>query len=361
MTGGKRKLDHIKMCINKDVESSGKNWFGDVSFIPRALPEINPEDVDTSIEFFGRRLASPLIIEGMTGGIKEATRINAILAEAAEKLNISMGVGSQRIAIENPKLTRSFRVVREKAPNAFLIANVGCPQLSRDFGLKEIEKSIDMIDANAIAVHMNPLQEIIQLGGEAYYRNVIKKLTDLVPRIRVPVIVKETGAGVAKEDAVELGKTGIHGIDVGGCGGTSWAAVEYHRAKARGDRKREALGKSFWEWGIPTTVSVVEVRRSFGGTVIASGGIRDGIDVAKALALGADCVGMALPLLRMATKDPSRLAGFLGEVIQELRICMFLVGARSIQELKRAPIIVAGKTGEWLRLRGIDIEDYARR
>ncbi|MFQ6084648.1 MAG: type 2 isopentenyl-diphosphate Delta-isomerase [Candidatus Bathyarchaeia archaeon] len=356
-----RKREHIEICLHEYVESLNKNWFSDIHFVHRALPEMDLDDVGISSPFFGRKLRAPIIIEGMTGGVKEAERINAALAESAERLEIAMGVGSQRMAVAERRLASSFRSVREKAPDAFIVANVGFPQISRGFGAKEVNEIVDMIDADAIAFHANPLQEVVQPGGETCYRGVAERLADLIPEVRVPTIVKETGSGVSKEDAELLKKIGIHGIDVAGCGGTSWAAVEYYRAKSRSDEVKRRLGRSFWNWGIPTTVSIVEVAESFDGTVIASGGIRSGIDVAKAIALGADCVGMALPLLRCSVRGTRAVMGFLQSIIEELRTVMFLVGARSIEELKRTPIVITARTGEWLRLRGFNPERYVRR
>lgn len=356
-----RKRDHLEVGINRDIEAKSKNWFNDVYLVHRALPDIDREDVDASSTLFGKDLSAPIIIEGMTGGIKEADEINAALAEAVEEVGLALGVGSQRIALVRPGVRASFRVVREKAPHAFLMANLGCPQISREFGIDEVDAAIEMINADAIAIHMNPLQEIIQENGEAYYRDVASKLRDIVVQAKVPIIAKETGAGVSREDAIELGKIGISGIDVGGAGGTSWPAVEFYRGRAARDERKRRLGRLFWDWGIPTTVSIVEVRGSFAGTVIASGGIRSGLDIARALALGADCAGLALPILRAAKKGTRKVVGLLESLIEELRVCMFLVGAKDVDELKKAPIVILGKTNEWLRIRGFDVDGYTRR
>ena len=218
-----------------------------------------------------------------------------------------------------------------------------------------------MINADALAIHMNPLQETIQMGGETRYRGVLSKIREIVNGIDVPVIAKETGSGVAYEEAILLEKAGVKCIDVSGAGGTSWSATEQYIAKDYGDKLRERLGKTFWNWGIPTVISLVEVKKSTGLVVIASGGIRTGIDMAKAIALGADAVGIAHPLLRYATKSAENLVEYIKRLLLEFKITMFLVGAETIGELKLVPVIIFGRTSEWLRLRGFTPEDFSKR
>jgi len=297
----------------------------------------------------------------MTGSTEKALKINAAIAEAVEELDLGMGVGSQRVAIEDPQLEASFAITREKAPTAFLIANIGGPQIVGRYGVKEARKAIEMLEANALAIHLNSLQEAVQPEGETNYSGVLKKIGEIAQALEVPVIVKETGAGIAAEEAKMFEKAGVAGIDVAGVGGTSWAAVEYHRAKRLQDEFRQRLGKTFWDWGIPTAVSLVEVVQSVHHPVIASGGIRHGTDVAKSLALGASLASMALPILHSATKGPEEVKKTLQFVIEELRNAMFLVGAESVQKLKKAPVVLTGKTAEWLRMRGFQPELYARR
>jgi len=297
----------------------------------------------------------------MTGGATETTKINAAIAQAVEELGLGMGVGSQRAAINNPKLEHTFTVAREKALTAFLIANIGAPQLVQGYGVREARRAVDMMKADALAIHLNPLQEAVQPEGETDYAGVLKKIGEIAQALKVPVIVKETGAGIAAEEAKILEAAGVAGIDVAGAGGTSWAAVEYHRAKRLGDEFRQRLGENFWDWGIPTAASLVEVVQSVHLTVTASGGIRSGMDVAKALALGADLASTALPVLRPATKSSEEIKKTLQFTIEELRNAMFLVGAESIQGLRDAPTVVIGKTAQWLRARGFHPELYARR
>jgi len=357
-----RKQSHVKISLTKDVQAKTiKTGFEEIHLVHRAAPEINRSQVDTAVEIFGHKLAAPIIISAMTGGTKSAAKINAVLAEAAEKLGFGMGVGSQRAALENPKLEYTFKVAREKAPNAFLIANIGCPQLTKGYSLKEVERAIEMIQADALAIHLNPLQEAIQAEGQPDFTGVLDKLKEISKAISVPIIAKETGAGVASEDAVMLEATGVKGIDVGGAGGTSWAAVEYHRAKEFNDETGQRLGLTFWDWGIPTAVSIVEVKRSTELTVIATGGIRTGIQIAKAIALGADAVGIALPLLKPALKGYKMVVKELNHLIAELKTAMFLTGANTVQDLKRVPVVITGITADWLRVRGFAPEGYAER
>ena len=235
----------------------------------------------------------------MTGGAEEATTINASIAEAVEKLGLGMGLGSQRAAIENKSLEKTYRIAREKAPNAFLIANVGGVQLVHGYGVKEVKKIVEMIDADAVAVHLNALQEAVQPEGQTNFQGVLSKIGEITGELDVPVIVKETGAGISSEDAKALEKAGVKAIDVGGVGGTSFAAVEYYRST---QQKDVYLGEVFWDWGIPTAVSLVENAQTVKLPLIASGGIRSGTDIAKALALGASLASVSQPILETAVK-----------------------------------------------------------
>lgn len=357
-----RKQDHIRICLKEDVQArSIKTGFEDITLVHKALPEINLNQVSTETEFFGHRLAAPLIIGAMTGGTKPTAKINAALAEAVEKLGLGMGVGSQRAAIEDPKLAHTFQITREKAPTALLIANLGCPQLTSGYGVREAEEAVKMINADLLAIHLNPLQEAIQAEGQTDFTGGLDKIGKLTRTLSVPIIAKETGAGIAAEIAVALERVGVRGIDLGGAGGTSWAAVEYHRAKEARNGLRQRLGLTFWDWGIPTSVSLMEVKKSTKLAVIAAGGVRTGIDIAKALALGADVVGIALPLLKPALESPEKVERELTHLVAEAKTAMFLTGAKSIQDLKKAPIVITGKTADWLRVRGFNPDEYARR
>ena len=357
-----RKVDHIQICLEKNVQARhATTGFEDVFFVHKTLPEIEKDKINLFTAGFNHKFSAPLIVGAMTGGTPKAMKINSIIAEAVEETGLGMGVGSQRAAIEDPKLEKTFSIVRKKAPTAFLVANIGGPQLVKGYGVKEAKKAVDMIEADALAIHLNPLQEVVQPEGETNYTGILEKIGEIAKAFDIPVIVKETGAGIAAEEAKMLENVGVAGIDVAGVGGTSWAAVEYHRAKGARDESRQRLGEVFWDWGIPTAVSVVEVTQSVDITVVASGGVRTGVDVAKAIALGADLSSLTSPILRPATKNTKEVKKTLQLIIEELRNTMFLVGADSIRKLKKIPLVLVGKTIEWLQMRGFHPELYARR
>jgi len=357
----RRKLSHIEMALRKEVQSQRVTGFEDVHLIHKALPEIDKNEIDLTSRIFELELRAPIILESMTGGTPSAARINSILAEVAESFQIGIGVGSQRAAIENPRLAYTYQIVRKKAPTTMVFANLGCAQLTKGYGKEEIQKAIEMVDANALMIHVNPLQESVQMEGETNFRGGLDKIREIAHEVDVPVIVKETGAGISGEVARAIERTGVDGIDVAGAGGTSWAAVEYHRAREIRNRTRERLGKTFWSWGIPTAASVIEVTRSTGLTVLASGGIRNGLHVAKAIALGAEAAGIALPALRSAALGRRNLREMLSLLIEELKTAMFLTGSKDLSELTRAPLVITGELSQWLEQRGVDIQEYARR
>ncbi len=357
-----RKAEHIRISLKENVGArQATTGFENVCFVHQSLPEINRQKIRLSTEVFNHEFSAPIFVGAMTGGTRKAKKINSYIAAAVQKLGLGMGVGSQRAAIEKPNLQSTYRIVREKAPDAFLIANIGAPQLAEGYGVKEAEKAVEMIEADALSIHLNPLQEAIQPEGQANYAGVIKKIEEIADVIPVPTIVKETGAGISAEVATRLESAGVLGVDVSGAGGTSWAAVEYYRAKAVENTFRQRLGKRFWDWGIPTAASLVEVTQSTELTVFASGGVRSGIDVAKALALNASLASTSTPLLYPATKSTGKVEETLNFIIEELRNTMFLVGAENVDDLKKAPLVITGKTAEWLTQRGFKPEKYARR
>ena len=355
-----RKAEHIKICLNEKAQArKATTGFEDVQFVHRALPEVDKAKIDVSTTIFGHKFSAPLIVGAMTGGTAEATRINATIAEAVEQLQLGMGLGSQRAAIENPKLTETFAVARKKAPTAFLIANIGGIQLANGYGVKEVKKAVDMIDADAVAVHLNALHEAVQPEGQTNFKGVLAKIGEIAGEIDKPVIVKETGAGIAAGDAKRLEAAGVSAIDVGGVGGTSFAAVEYYRSEANSVQR--SLGHAFWDWGIPTAVSLVETAQTVKIPVIASGGVRSGVDAAKALALNACLASVSQPALETAVKSAKETEELLSLLTEELRTVMFLVGAENVQQLAKAPLVVMGKTAEWLKTRGFNVEGYAKR
>jgi isopentenyl-diphosphate delta-isomerase len=358
----KRKADHIKICLDNLAQAKkATTGFEDIHFIHNALPEINKEKIDLSTEFLGHKLSAPLIVGAMTGGTDQAAKINSVIAETVEKLRLGMGVGSQRVALEDQNLEKTFAVARKKAPTSFLIANIGGVQLVHGYGTKEIKKAIEMIDADAIAIHLNALQEAIQPEGQTNFEGIIKKICEVTKSIDKPVIVKETGCGIALEEAKKLEDAGVKAIDVAGVGGTSFAAVEFFRTNGEESHIQHLLGDAFWDWGIPTVASIAEIAQEVKIPIIASGGVRNGLDIAKALAINAKLTSVAQPVLRAAVCGVKETTGLLSFLIAELENVLFLVGAKKIKELATKPILITGKTAEWLRLRGCDLEHYARR
>jgi len=358
----KRKAEHIRISLNQNVQArKATTGFEDIHFVHKALPEIDKQKIDLSTTVFNHKFAAPLIVGAITGGTPEATKINATIAEAVGELGLGMGVGSQRAAIEDRKLEKTFSIARKKAPTAFLIANIGGAQLVRGYGLKEAKKAVEMIEADAIAIHLNPLQEAVQTEGQTCFKRVLEKMGEIAKELDEPVIAKETGAGIAAEEAKKLEDVGVRGIDVSGAGGTSFAAVEYYRARGQRNSFQRRLGDVFWDWGIPTAISLVEVSQTVSIPITASGGIRDGVEMAKALALGASLTSLSQPVLKEAVKGVKETKSVLSLLIEELRNSMFLVGANSVQALRKKPLVLTGRTAEWLRLRGFNTEGYARR
>jgi len=355
-----RKAEHIRICLTEKTQArKTTTGFEDLQFIHRALPEIDKAKINLSTKVFSHTFSAPLFVGAMTGGTGEATRINAAIAEAVEHLKLGMGIGSQRAAIENPELEKTFTSARKKAPTAFLIANIGGIQLANGYGIKEVKKAVDMLDADALAVHLNALHEAVQPEGQTNFRGVLTKIGEIAGELDKPVIVKETGGGIAAEDAKKLELAGVKAIDIGGTGGTSFAAVEYYRSKASSVQHR--LGDAFWDWGIPTAASLVETSRAVKIPIIASGGVRSGIDIAKAIALNACLASVSQPVLQVAIKGAEETEKMLSLLVEELRTVMFLVGAEKVQQLAKTPVVITGKTAEWLKTRGFSVEDYANR
>ena len=358
----KRKADHIRIVLEQKAQArEATTGFEDVCLVHKALPEIDKQKIDLSTTVFGHAFSAPLIVGAMTGGTAEATKINGTIAEAVENLGLGMGVGSQRAAIEDPKLEETFAITRKKAPTAFLIANLGGIQLVHGYGLREVKKAIEMIKADAIAIHLNALQEAIQPEGQTNFKGVLAEIGDIAKDLDTPVIVKETGCGLAAGEAKKLEASGVKGIDIGGLGGTSFAAVEYFRAKGPENALQSFMGEVFWDWGIPTVASLVEATQTVKIPVIASGGLRNGFDMAKALALNASLASISQPALQAAVKGVKETEKLLTLYMEELRNIMFLVGAEKIGQLSKTPVVIRGKTGEWLKTRGFTIENYAQR
>ncbi len=343
-----RKRSHITTSLHRDVQAHVGTGFDDVSLVHNALPELDYEEIDITCELFGHKLAAPIIIESMTGGTPIAAKINATLGKLAEELQIPMGVGSQRAAIDDPKLAYTFQVARENAPSTPILANLGCPQIVKDDGIERAKAAVEMIKADALLIHLNALQESVQLEGQTRFKGALGRIRELVTTLSVPVLVKETGAGISRETAVSVERAGVKGVDIAGLGGTSWAAVEYHRAKEKRRTRQAHLGLTFWDWGITTATSIIEVAASTKVKVIASGGVRNGLHIAKATALGADYGGLAIPLLKSVSKSPKEAKETLLSVIDELKTAMFLTGSKNLGQLRQCPVVITGRTREWL-------------
>ena len=343
----KRKGEHVDIVLNKPVRSSANYW-DDVTLIHSSLPEIDFDSISTETKLLGRKIAAPVLISGMTGGFDKALAINRNLARAASDLQIPMGVGSQRAALEDPALEKTYSVVSDyDVP--LVIANMGAPQLIRQpgrrpYGADDAARAMKMVGADLLAIHMNYLQEVVQPEGDRMASGVLAAIENIAGSM--PVMAKETGAGVSRKTALALKKAGVKAIDVGGLGGTSWSAVEYHRARRKGNSMGERLGKTFWNWGIPAPVSVVEA--NVGLPVIASGGIRNGLDAAKAICLGASCSGLAGALIKSASESSSAVKSELIGIIEELRVAMFLTGSASVKNLAKSECVISGTTGVWM-------------
>jgi isopentenyl-diphosphate Delta-isomerase len=331
----KRKKDHLDLALSGDISSrSLTSGFEHYSFVHQALPDMNLGSVDARISLFGRSLRAPIVISSMVGGIDEALILNRNLAVAAQELGIAMGVGSQRCGLDDPGSMGSYRV-RDVAPDILLFANLGAVQLNYGYTVDHCRRAVDMIGADALALHLNPLQEALQPEGNGDFEGLLGKIQAVCRDLEVPVVVKEVGFGISGAVAARLVDAGVAGIDVAGAGGTSFSCIEVCRAK--GARHSDA----FSEWGIATAESLKMVRREAPNLpVIASGGIRTGVDVAKAIVLGADAAGIGAPLLRSAANSASDVVQHLTAVVKDLRIAMFCTGCATIDELKNTNLLV---------------------
>jgi len=340
----KRKRDHLRIATSS-VSQTGDTGFANYRFVHNALPEIDFDDIDTSTTFLGKKVKLPFFISCMTGGVEEGKRLNRNLAAAAQKCGIAMGVGSQRAAIENRELEELF-MARDKAPDIPLIANVGLVQLNYGFGRSEYQRIVDMIAADALAIHLNPIQEVIQPEGDRNWRGLLAKLAKVLPQITVPIIAKEVGFGLSVDVVKRLYGAGVRYFDTAGWGGTSWAVVEGMRGKA--DRE---LGSLFGQWGIPTAESInicadfqklLNTKHRPPITVLGSGGIRSGIDIAKAIVLGSDMVGIAQPFAIAALKSQHAVEVLIERLAMELKVAMFGLGVKNIKMLKKVALQLVG-------------------
>lgn len=311
--------------------------FERVAFLHSALPDLDLDAIDLSVEFLGKRLRAPLLISSMTGGPERAADINRNLAIASGQLGIALAVGSQRVAIEGRDAGGLGKELRQLAPNVPLLGNFGAAQLNKGFGVNEARRAVEMIEADALIIHLNPLQEAVQPEGDRDWRGLIGKIGTLAKKLEVPLVVKEVGAGISGELAKRLLDVGVSAIDVAGAGGTSWAAVEASRIT---DPSQAAIARAFADWGRPTSEAIVDVRTACPTAfVIGSGGIRDGIDCAKAIRLGANMVGQAAGALAAAVQSPEAVIAHFTIMIEQLRICCFCTGSGDLEALRKAPLI----------------------
>ncbi|MFN2127995.1 MAG: type 2 isopentenyl-diphosphate Delta-isomerase [Anaerolineales bacterium] len=325
-----RKSDHIRINLENDVRSSLTTGLERYQFIHRALPEIDLGEVDTSLSFFNKELSAPVLISSMTGGTSEAADINRKLAIAAQEARIAMGVGSQRVAIENHNQVKTFSI-RKYAPDILLFANLGAVQLNYGYGPDECKRAVEMIDADALVLHLNALQEALQPEGDTNFRNLYTKIEEICKKLAKPVVVKEVGWGFSSQDAKLLMNAGVSAIDVAGAGGTSWSQVEMYRAE---DDRQAQIASSFVNWGIPTSNAIRNVRNvSVDMPLIASGGIRNGVDIAKCIALGANLCGLASPLLKAAQVSAENTFDTIEIIMAEIRISMFSSGVKNLSGL----------------------------
>jgi len=337
-----RKDAHLALCAERDVEHRRGTLLDQVHLLHDSLPELAISDVDLSVEYFGRRLQAPIVISGMSGGTDNGRELNRAMATAAQKFGLAMGVGSQRAMLVRPDAVDTFRV-REVAPDILLFANLGCVQ-ARDAGVGRVAELVEAIRADAICIHLNPAQELVQDEGDRDFRGCLDAIAELVEELHVPTIVKETGCGLSPATLSRLAAVGAEWVDTAGAGGTTWTGIE----GMRGGTRQQSLGKALREWGVPTAASVAYARRA-GFRTIASGGIRSGLDAARAIALGADAAGLALPFLRaFAAGGTTEVLNTTAALVESLQSIAMLVGAASVAALREAPRVLGPELRTWL-------------
>ncbi|MFH1240111.1 MAG: type 2 isopentenyl-diphosphate Delta-isomerase [Candidatus Diapherotrites archaeon] len=332
-----RKLEHIKICLNQNVQFREKTTgfermdFAAVDLTYKALPEINKKEINTETKFLGKKFSAPLMVTAITGGVPEAKTINLDIAKACQALGLGMGLGSQRAMLEDKKVSNTYKV-RDIAPDIFIAGNIGVLQI-QEYSVSDIKWMLDEVEADALAIHINAAQEALQKDGATTFKGGLRGIKKLAKNLKKPVYVKEVGHGISADVAKLLSDTGIKAIDVAGAGGTSWIGVD----SLRGNKES---GEVFWDFGIPTLESLIQVKESFKGQIVASGGIRNGLEMAKALVLGADMCGIALPVLKAQNAGGSAgVEKYLRMRIEELKTAMFLTGAKNIKELKQQKVV----------------------
>jgi isopentenyl-diphosphate Delta-isomerase len=334
MSTVQRKAEHIRICLESDVQFRTQgSGFDSYQFTHNCLPELDYQEIDITTKLLGKQLGAPILISSMTGGTAQAREINHRLAEVAQTYKLAMGVGSQRVAIERPDVADTFQV-RQLAPDILLLANIGAVQLNYRYGIEQCQRAVDLLAADALILHLNPLQECIQPHGDTNFKGLLDRIATICDRLPVPVIVKEVGNGISAAMAQQLIAAGVAGIDVAGAGGTSWAKVESERAQTALQRR---LGETFADWGIPTAECIATIDR-VAPTIplIASGGLRNGLDIAKAIALGADVGGLALPFLQAADISTAAVDELAQILMAEIQTVLFCTGNANLTALRQA-------------------------
>jgi isopentenyl-diphosphate delta-isomerase len=331
-----RKADHIHINLNENVESGLSSGLDYYHFPHQALPEIDLDDIQMGFTLFGKEISAPLFISSMTGGTGQAEKINHNLAAAAQQSGIPMGIGSQRAMLENPSLARTFQV-RKSAPDIILFANLGAVQLNYGLSAEDCQRAVDLIEADALILHLNALQEAVMADGNTNFSGLLNKIEGVCNTLSVPVIAKEVGWGISSQTAKQLVDAGISAIDVAGAGGTSWTEVEMHRAQNETQRQ---IAATFVDWGIPTAESLQLVAEAAPNIpIFASGGIRNGVDIAKSVALGASMAGLAGPFLKAAVNSPDAVLEIIHALVKEIQICMFAAGAKDLDALQEISLM----------------------
>ena len=332
----KRKQEHLELCLDaKSVTGPSGTGLDGYYFVHNALPELDIDEIDLSATFLGKPLRAPILISSMTGGFDLARKINRNLAEAAQKLGLAMGVGSQRVAIEEPAAANSFQV-RDVAPDILLLGNLGAVQLNYGYGVEQCRRAVEMIRADGLILHLNVLQEAVQPEGNRNFKGLGDKIAAVCRELEVPVVAKEVGSGISAAVAIRLRQAGVKAVDVAGRGGTSWYAVEAKRAVGKG----KPADTTFADWGIPTEEALVAVRKAVPELqLVASGGVRTGLDIAKCIALGADMAALGQPLLASALESAEKVVEFLSGIIHEIQVAMLCVGAPNLAALKKTLLV----------------------
>jgi isopentenyl-diphosphate Delta-isomerase len=334
MSTVQRKAEHIRICLESDVQFRTQgSGFDRYQFTHSCLPELDYQEIDITTNLLGKQLGAPILISSMTGGTAQAKEINYRLAEVAQEYKLAMGVGSQRVAIEQPQVADTFQV-RQIAPDILLLANLGAVQLNYHYDIEQCVRAVELLQADALILHLNPLQECIQPQGDTNFKGLLDRIATICDRLPVPVIIKEVGNGISAPMAQQLITAGVSGIDVAGAGGTSWAKVESERAKTALQRR---LGQTFADWGIPTAECITSIRQIAPKLpLIASGGLKNGLDIAKAIALGADVGGLALPFLQAADLSSAAVSELVQILMAEIQTVLFCTGNANLIALQQA-------------------------